>query len=365
MSEALEHNKMLRSSKLEIGASKADEVTAGLRPNPSLSVIADIGPSQGLGPADKYYGASVGIPIEFGGKRDKRIAFSDAVTQVTAEQYNDAVRQLTYAVQMAYVDFASSRQELTSAKENLALLDSAVVLSGYRVAGNDISATELARTEVERDKYILTTALLENSFRTARIILLNLLGRENGAVEIEPDTAFFDLLMRGKSGELPGVDSLVRVAENLRPDIRALRAGEKADSANYELQKALAAIDLTVSLDYSRQTGTSFYGSTLSVPLKIFDRNQGEIEKAEVRIDQARFTTESGILKLRSDIANARGDMLTKQRAVELLQGSIIQKSSSVRKAVEFSYRHGGTSLVDYLDAARTYNELRTAYYEA
>jgi cobalt-zinc-cadmium efflux system outer membrane protein len=358
---------MLRSSELEINASKADETTAGLRPNPSLTVIGDIGPSNGLGPADKYYGVSLGIPIEFGGKRDKRIAFAEASTHLTAEQYSDVIRQFKLGVQSAYIDFASSEEELVEAKANLILLDSAVILSRYRVAGKDISATELARTEVERDKYLLTTATLENTFRSARITLLNLLGRTGPALisDVQPDTSIFDPLKQNTVGEIPSIDSLVAIAENERPDFRSLKAAEKADSANLDLQKALATIDLNVSLDFTRQTGVSFYGTTLSVPLKLFDRNQGEIEKAEVRVIQAKFNTESAVLRLRTDITNARNDVLIKQQAVSILQNNIIQKSSDVRKAVEFAYRRGGTSLVDYLDAARTYNEIRTSYYDA
>jgi cobalt-zinc-cadmium efflux system outer membrane protein len=367
VTEAIEHNQALQSAKLEVNASKADEITAGLRPNPSLTAIADIGPSQGQSPADKYYGASLGYPFELGGKRDKRIAYAEASTYLSAEQYNDVVRQFKLTVQSAYIDFASSGDELTEARENLALLDSAVALSRYRVKGNDISATELARTEVERDKYWLTTASLENTFRTSRITLLNLLGRPGDglSVNIVPDTSVFDAIKENRIAEIPSVDSLVGIAETERADIRALRATEKADSANLELQKALAAIDLNVSLDFSRQTGTTYYGTTFSFPLKFFDRNQGEIEKADVRISQAKFNTSVALLRLRSDIINARNDAMNKHRAVLLLKDTVLQKSSNVRNAVEFSYRHGGTSLVDFLDAARTYNEIRTSYYDA
>jgi len=367
VSEALEHNQALHSSELEVNTSRADETTAHLHPNPTLTAIGDIGPSNGLGPIDKYYGLSLGIPIELGGKRDKRIAYAEASTQLTAEQYGDVIRQLKFTVQSAYIDFASTAEELIEAKENLALLDSAVTLSRYRVTGNDISATELARTEVERDKYFLTTATLGNTFRSARITLLNLLGRTGTSLltDIRPDSTIFDPLKQNKIGAIPSEDSLVLTAENERPDIRALKAAEKAGRANLELQQAMASIDLNVSLDFTRQTGVSFYGTTFSVPLKFFDRNQGEIEKAEVRISQAKFNIQAALLRLRADITNARNDVIMKQNAVSILQTNTIHKSSNVRNAVEFAYRRGGTSLVDYLDAARTYNELRTSYYDA
>jgi cobalt-zinc-cadmium efflux system outer membrane protein len=367
VTEAIAHNQSLQSAKLEMGAAKADETTAGLRPNPTLTGIADIGPSQGQGPGDKYYGGSISYPFELGGKRDKRIAFAKENSRITAEQYNDSLRQFTLSVRSAYVDFASSNAELTQAHENLALLDSAVALSRYRVKGNDISATELARTEVERDKYWLATATLDNTFRSTRTTLMNLLGRTGDglAADIVPDTTVFDPIKENRIGEIPSVDSLLSIAGLERPDIRALQAAENADSANLELQQALAAIDLNVSLDFSRQTGTTYYGTTLSIPLKIFDKNQGEIEKAEIRISQAKFSTAAAMLKLRSDIINARNDAITKRRAVTLLQDTVLQKSRNVRNAVEFSYRHGGTSLVDFLDAARTYNEIRTSYYDA
>ncbi len=369
--EALEFNPQLRATRYDIQAAKADLVTAGLRPNPTLTVNADILPSQGLGPADKNYGASLNFPFELGGKRDARIHTSEAGIDVAATQTADQVRQTVAAVRYAYFDFLGSAEKVRAASANLALLDSLVSLSRVRVAGNDIAKVELTRTEVEREKFGLEVLHTKEEQRAARTQLLALMGRsaqgsdKSKTLLLEPDSSAIHLVQDAMSAEPPPLDSLRAIAAEVRPDIQSLRAQEKLAEANLELQHSLAKVDLNVSLDLMRSQGITFYGSTVSVPLPFYSQNQGEIEKAEVKLEQARVLTQAALAQLSADLTNAYNDAEIKRQALKTLEERVLQKASDVRSAIEYSYKRGGTSLVDYLDAARTYNELEQDHADA
>jgi cobalt-zinc-cadmium efflux system outer membrane protein len=365
--EAMENNASLKSLRFEQSAAEADRITAGLRPNPSLTVNADILPSEGFTAKDKNYGVSLGIPIELGGKRDARMKQADAALRVTELQYQDALRQTTLAVRSAYIDFASTAERAGAYGENLALLDSLVSLSKIRVRDKDIAPVELTRSEVERARFQLETLRSIEEHRAARTTLYALMGRR-GSRTIEsatPDTAAFTTIRSIATRPLPQLDSMLILAEQQRSDVRVLRATEEEAIATSELQHSLATIDVNVSLDYLRSQEITYYGTTISVPLPIFNRNQGEIEKADVREREAKAQTDAALLLLRADVTNAWYDAKNKQMALRTLGESVLGKSLDVRSAIEYAYRRGGTSLIDFLDAARTYNELRQSYVEA
>ncbi|HYM20481.1 MAG TPA: TolC family protein [Candidatus Kapabacteria bacterium] len=366
-SEAVEHNAALRALSFESAAAHGDVTTAGLRPNPSLTVNGDLLPSEGLTPKDKEYGASLAFPFELGGKRQARITAAQSQLDVTNLRYHDAVRQTLYAVKSGYIDLAGAFVKQSVSHESLKLLDSLVMLDRVRVQGQDIAAVDLARSEVERDKFSLDVLAAEQTYRAASAAMLGLLGRKNYTRDhlLQPDTA---TILRAASlvdQELPSPDSLSAIAAESRTDILVLRKSEEAATAQVELAKSLAAIDLTVSLDAIRQQEVTFWGASLTLPLPIFDRHQGDIQKAEALSSEAALQTEAALVQLHSDLTTALTDAETKRESLKRLVTNILSKSQSVRQSVEYAYRRGGTSLVDFLDAARTENELRALYVDA
>jgi outer membrane protein, heavy metal efflux system len=367
LTEALTNNASLRALQYEQHASEADRITAGLRPNPSLTVNADVLPSEGFGPKDKNYGVSLGIPIELSGKRDARLREADAALRVSVLQYQDAIRQTKLAVRSAYIDFASSAERARATEENLVLLDSLVSLSKIRVLDKDIAPVELSRSEVERDRFRLESLRSFEEHRAARTTLYALMGRTGaGLFELAvPDTSSFRTIREIASHELPQLESLLKIAEQERTDIRLLLAQEEQAKTNEELQRALASIDVGLSLDFLRSQSITYYGTTVSIPLPIFNRNQGEIEKAEVREAESKAQTQAALLLLRAEVTNAWYDAMNKKVALRTLAESVLGKSLDVRSAIEYAYRRGGTSLIDFLDAARTYNQVRQLYVDA
>lgn len=361
--EAIDHNPTLVALRHEVEASRADEVTASLRPNPALTVNADILPSAGIPVSQKNYGVSIAMPIELGGKRDARIALASSSTELAALQYEDAVRQIVLNVRSTYIDYVSALAKVDAAKENLQLLDSLVSLSSIRVAGKDIAPVELMRTQVEREKFSLEVNRAIEDSRATRVSLLSQLGRASTiATSGEASTS---AILQAQVGTLPSLDSLTAVIEVSRPDLLAARAQIKTAEQSLALQHSMANIDMSVSLDYSRSQGVSYYGSTLSIPLPIYNRNQGEIEKAEARLAEARDQYNALLLQARTDLTNVWNDARAKGETLQRLQNDLLQRSLEVRNAIEYSYRRGGTSLIDLLDATRTYNEMKQARIDA
>jgi cobalt-zinc-cadmium efflux system outer membrane protein len=367
ISEAIIHNQSLRALKYETASAEGDITSAGLRPNPSLLLIADVLPSQGTGPADKYYGISLGLPFELGGKRDARLSYANLARDVTLLKYDDAVRQTVFSVKSTYLDMVTTQQKAKVAEENLVLFDSLVTLDRVRVSGQEIAAVDLTRTEVEREKFALDVLAAQEQNRAVTTALLALIGRNAASRRtlIQSDTSLIPKIAANADIPLLPVDSLIAIAINERSDIKALRKAEEAAKAQTDLQKSLAVIDLTVSLDANRQQGATFWGTSFSFPLPIFDRHQGEIQKSEAQYSESQVQTEAALLQLRADLTSALSDATTKRISLIKLRDNIIEKSRSVRTSVEYAYRRGSTSLIDFLDAVRTENELHQLFVDA
>ena len=363
--EARTNNLSLQALKYESAAAHGDIVTAGLRPNPSITINGDLLPSDGITPKDKSYGVSFAVPFELGSKRQARVDAAVLLRDVTDLKYNDAIRQTIFSVKSAYIDLASAYLKAGVSNTNLRLLDSLVSLNRIRVAGKDIAAVDLVRSEVEREKFSLDVLAAEQSYKTASTSLSAILGRKTSSTLILPDTSAVVNVARLINRSLPSLDSLYAIAERERTDILMLKRSEDATNAQIALANSLSAIDLTVSLDVLRQQSITFYGASLNFPLPIFDRHQGDIEKAEAYHAESVAATTVATNQLRADLQAATNDVLTKREALRRLVTNILSKSEQVRQSVEYAYRRGGTSLIDYLDATRTENELRQFYVDA
>ncbi len=367
INEATEHNANLRALKFETAAAEGDITTAGLRPNPSLTLNGDILPSDGLTPASKQYGFSLGIPFELGGKRNARLSYANLQHDVTVLRYSDIIRQMVFSVKSTYLDLVTSQQKANVAVGNLALFDSLVSLNRIRVSGQEIASVDLMRSEVEREKFALDVLAAQEQTRSVITALTSLLGRNaaNGSNTVQADTTIIPQIATIANNPLPSLDSLVAIATAERSDIKALVKAEEAAKAQIELAKSLAAIDLTVSLDAIRQQQVTFWGASVNFPLPFFDRHQGDIQKAEAQSSEAEVQTQGALLQLRADITSALSDARTKRESLIRLRDNILQKSKSVRSSVEYAYVHGSTSLIDYLDAVRTENELHQLFVDA
>ena len=361
--QALQHNLSILAQQFEIGLADADSITAGLLPNnPSISVNADITPEPGnIAPEKKNYYAALTVPIELGGKRGKRMAVADAEKAGAMHDFEDAVRNLLLRVRTEFYDVLNAKASLALALANEASLDSMVSLNTIRLQSSDISESELMRSKIIAERQHLDVEEARVGLHSAaRELQLDLgIPKEDAEFDVDGDlTALPDTL----------TESLARLGElalEHRSDLLNLKSQLDQAIAQEQLEESKAVIDVSLGGYYSQQLGQSFTGLTLSAPLPLFNRNQGEIQKSSIQVEQLQMQIAALERRVKSEVATAYDEYQTRRRIVSQMQQGVVALSRSVKETVAYSYRRGGTSILDFLDAERTFNDTMKSYYDA
>jgi outer membrane protein, heavy metal efflux system len=345
---ALRESPTVRAKQHEYRATQAQEITAGLRPNPTTSYTGDQLGSSSVEPQHFF---ALEQPIELGGKRGRRLDAARAASRVSAAELDDVRRQTVAQVKKAFTDALVAGATLALAGDNLRTLDELERLQRIRADKGDISELDLTRIQVQRFASERDAADARQAIDVARIAL-------RAAVGLEAVTPDFTL-----SGELGFRDvpldpvALRRRALDARPDLRAAEAARGRARAERELARANAWSDVTPRVAYERIGGANTYGVGVSVPLRIFDRNQGEIARTRAEIDRADALREAAAVQVLADVDGALSQVAIQREKLLLLRDTYLPKAQRVRDTVEFAYRRGGVSLLDFLDAQRTYRE--------
>ena len=345
---ALQHNPSLRAKTLELGSTQANEITAGLRPNPVASYLAE---QLGNRNVDSQQTVTLGQPIETGGKRRRRLESARAATAVTTEEIADARRQVILLVRKAFTDALVARATIELAEDNLKALDEVERLQRFRVERGDLSELELLRLQVQRFAFERDATDARQAGETARIALRSAIGPAGVAesVEIVGALDFRDVPL--------DPSTLRRRALEARPDLRAAEAAQAKARADVELARANAWWDFTPQLEYQRIGNDNTVGVGISVPLRIFDRNQGEIARARSEVSRAAALRQAAATQALAEVDTAYAGVLVLRERVISLRDVYLPKATQARQTVEFAYRRGGVSLLDFLDAQRTYRE--------
>ena len=345
---ALRENPGVRAKQHEYRATQAQEITAGLRPNPTASYTGD---QLGSSSIEAQHFFALEQPIELAGKRGRRLDAARAASRVTAAELDDVRRQTVAQVKKAFTDTLLAEATLTLAGENLRTLDDVERLQRIRAEKGDISELELTRIQVQRFAFERDAADARQAIAAARIALRAAVG---------PDVVAPDFTLTGELGfrDVPlDAAALRRRALDARPDLRAAEAARGRARADRELARANAWSDVTPRVAYEPIGGVSTYGVGVSVPLRIFDRNQGEIARTRAEIDRADALREAAAVQVLADVDSALSQVANQREKVLLLRDTYLPKAQRARDTVEFAYRRGGVSLLDFLDAQRTYRE--------
>ena len=355
---ALKKSPTLMAQQAALFATKAGETTAALRPNPTMNFLAEqLQPGQSQ--QDAQYTVSVGQPIELGGKRQRRIDSARAATQVATYQLDDARRQVVLQVKSAFAGVLIARQQLALAEANLKTLDDTERIQGLRAEKGDISELELLRIQVQRFTFARDAADARQALAAARIALRTAAGSVNIAEDFEVvgDLDFKDVSLDRAL--------LVQRALDNRPDLRAADADRLRARADHRLARANAWWDITPQLEYQRIGPDNTIGVGLSFPLRIFDRNQGEIARTQAEITRVDAVREATALQVLAALDTDRQAALIQRERVISLRDVYLPKATRARDTVEFAYRRGGQSLLDFLDAQRSYRETALAHLQA
>jgi len=354
---ATRENPTLRAKEFERQSVAANEITAGLRPNPQTSFLAE---QFGGGSASQtQYTVSIGQPIELGRKRQRRLDSARAATRVTGYELADLQRQTVFQVKKAFTDILVGRETLGLAEENLKTLDELERIQRFRAEKGDISELELLRIQVQRFAFERDAADARHAVSAAKIALRTVAGPDRIAEDFDVvgDLAYRDVSYRPS-------DLYRRVMQN-RPDIRAAEAAREKARADVNLARANAWGDITPQIEYQRIGPDNTLGFGISVPLRIFDRNQGEIARTRADALKADAARQAVAIQALSEVDTALSSLRTEADKVKALRDTYLPKARQARDTVEFAYRRGGVNLLDFLDAQRTYRETSIEYLRA
>ncbi len=355
---ASETNPNVRAKEFELKAVGAGEITAGLRPNPTANFLAEqFGGASSA--SQTQYTINIGQPIELGGKRQRRIDSATAQTKVTTHELADLRRQIDFQVKKTFTDILVAKDALALSEQNLSALDELEKIQRLRAEKGDLSGLELLRIQVQRFAFERDAADARQALRAAKIGLRSLIGADKVTDDFD---AAGSLELRQSSYTQ---SELYRRALDTRPDIRAAEAARNKAKADINLAKANAWWDVTPQVEYQRIGPDNTIGFGFGLPLRIFDRNQGEIARTRadaLRVDAVR---DAVVIRALSEVDTALAAVDTERGKVEVLRDTYLPKAKQARETVEFAYRRGGVSLLDYLDAQRTYRETALQYLQA
>ena len=355
VSLATRANPTIRAKEFEHQAVTANEITAGLRPNPTANFLAE----QFGGASDAsqtQYTFSVGQPVELGGKRQRRIDSAKAATRVTGHELEDVRRQIVFQVKKSFTDALAGRESLTLAEQNLEALDELERIQRFRVERGDISELELLRIQVQRFAFERDAADARQALKAAKIALRAVAGPDLIAEDFEVvgDLDFKDIAL--------SQTDLYRRALANRPDLRAAEAAREKAQADIRLARANAWWDVTPQVEYQRIGPDNTIGFGISVPIRIFDRNQGEIARSRAEAKRVEAAREAVAVQALVEVDTALAALRTEGAKLIVLRDTYLPKSKQARDTVEYAYRRGGASLLDYLDAQRTYRDTAAEY---
>ena len=364
VSEALDHNLSLLAERYNVGVADAAVLTAGLRPNPVVTVSAML-PETALvdtGIATREGAIRTDYVFERGGKRDRRVEQATLARSVAELQLLDVTRKLVLDVEMAFADVQLAKLNLALAQENLDAFENVVAVNVERVRTGDLAQVELARSRLAALQFQNDVEQQTSKLAVARTRLGSLLGR--------PLMASVDVIgdLRRDSDTIDR-DLLRSRALEARPDLRAARSDQARSLADIRLQLANGKIDFTISGEYHRQDGGGLignnYGIFFSAPLPVFNRNQGEVARARTQQQQLDAKTRALEADITADLDAAFTQYTSARSIVERIERDMLAQARDVRSTMEYSYRRGEASLVEFLDAVRAFNDTTRSYNEA
>lgn len=357
----------LRSGQIGIDESKANEITAYLRPNPTFTMSVDgtqVAPHDGVWQpfAGTFESPNVSYLHERQHKRELRLESAQKAAGIAVFGQADLERGLLFSLRSAFVGTMQAKAVLKVVADNLTYWDQVLKISRDRFQVGDLAQTDLDRLELMRVQFEADVQTAEVNLRTSKIQLLLLL---NDRIRVEQ----FDILGLYEFNDQPAqLDDFRKTAVDNRPDLKtALQAVDKAKT-DHQLAVANGSTDPTISGWYTHNASTNnpaainTVGASVSVPLRILDRNQGEKLRTQLDIDRNQKRYEAAQAQVFSDVDTAYAQVNSSLILLRPFRVRYLQQSTRVRNTVHFSWEHGGASLLDFLNAEQDYRGVQLSY---
>jgi len=359
-----ENNPNLIAGQIGVQEFQANETTAGLRPNPVFTSVNDqfrvFSPSQLDAWNNAQWTQTVTQLFERQHKRGLRVESAKLATSMATTDLADFERQMTFGLRAAFVQILQSKSVLELATENLSHYEKILDVNRQRLQAGDIARVDLTRLELQRAQFESDLQNATISLRTAKIQLMSMLSAR------QPVDSF-DVAGEFDFRETPlNLEDLHRAALDTRPDLKsAFTAINKAKTDN-RLAWANGTADPTIGLEYQRTpadpTGYNTLGFSLSIPLRFFDKNQGEKARTALEINRAERVREGVTLGIYRDVDSAYEALDSVRVLLRSYRAQYLRQAVEARDSVSFAYSNGGASLLDFLEAQKSYRDIQLNY---
>jgi cobalt-zinc-cadmium efflux system outer membrane protein len=357
-----QNNPTLQASRINVDESKAEEITANLRPNPNLTLGADQIAPFGGGPQHGSFAfllpvASVNYLYERNHKRELRLESAEKLTAISVSNQSDLERNLLFNLRSAFVSTIQANAVLDVARENLSYYDHLLDVSRERLKAGDIAQIDLDRLELQRVQYESDFQTAEVNLRTAKIQLLMLINDRTTVEQFEV-TGLFDFTDR----VLP-LDEFHKIAQDTRPDLKAAMQSVDKAKTDHKLAVSNGSTDPTFGFDVGRNPPIdAYFGVSVQIPLRIFDHNQGERLRTQLDIDRNQRLLDATQAQIFGDVDSAYAILNSNVILLRPYKEKYLQQAVRVRDTVAFAYQHGGASLLDFLNAQSEYRSVQLSY---
>ncbi|MHA4740153.1 TolC family protein [Dyadobacter sp. MSC1_007] len=360
---AKSNNPVLKTRQFDIGISQSDITTAQLRPNPILNnqSLQLVQPSRFPEHSSWYNGTNRQVwwqltkPFQLPVQRRNKINFAEQNVRLTEKQYADTERHLFQSVAQKWLDVWSARKQLdllTTARNNI---DSLATINRLRLKNQVITSTDLSRTELLANQY-------EIQLKSARQDYLNEISNLKFLMGVQ-DSVAIDTADQFAFAFPDQMDAIVQQALQNRSDIQTIKLTMDVADANIKLQKSTALPTPELGLIYNPQNKAQYMGVYGTIEIPIFSRNQGEIRKSQVIKQQAEQDLLATGTQLETEIRTAYKTYTTQKQNVQNFN-QLLTQSQTILNSVKYSYLRGGTTIIDFLEAQRSWLDTQQQYYD-
>lgn len=360
-------NPALKADADNVDEMRAEEVTAYLRPNPQFTAATDatqIVPNSGVWQPLKGtdFVPTISYLHEREHKRELRLKSAQEGTRIATSQHEDLKRTLEFTLHTAFINTLQAKAILDLARADLAYYDHIIQIGRDRFRAGDIAHIDLDRIELLRVQYEVEIQSAIVNLRTAKIQLLQLLNDRTPVEKFDVDGPF------DFSEGIKALDDFRQMALASRPDLQAALQTIEQSETNHKLAIANGSTDPTFSGWYTYNSsnnnpnGIQTLGASVNIPLRIFDRNQGEKQRTFIDIDKSKEASEAARAQVFSDVDSAYAQVESNIALLNPYKEKYKDQATRVRDTVTYAYEHGGASLMDMLNAQSDYRTVQLAY---
>ena len=363
----LTQNPSVLAGQTSVEESKANEITAGLRPNPQFNLSQDglqLTPSAGTWRPLTGIVITPGVSmlVERQNKRGRRVDSARLATSGAGSDQEDLQRTLLFAVRTAFLNTLQAKALVELTQASLQSYDQAIDANRTRFQAGDISELDFQRVEIQRVQFESDLASARVNVRTAKIQLLALL---NDRTTVDAFDVAGNFEYRESILQLP---ELRQTAVANRPDLRSAETAIEKAKADNRLAVANGTADPVIAAWYARNPSfnnpfdSNTLGTSVSIPIRIFDRNQGEKTRTALEITRTGRLREALLAGIYRDVDSAYAAVESVRTLVRPFQDKYLQESSEIRDKVSFSYSQGNATVLEFLDAQKSYRDTQVAY---